>query len=171
MHSYRIEDSEVLRLVVAIGFFCSEVVLLLAFLGLGLMVSTAVMSHAGVGTSSIWSVDELRRAFGASMIFMVLSGYIVSVAALLALFRARPLSFTHAASVALLFVMHAGFFLFYLRGPAVPSSSLMLIAVGVGCVIAAAAVQYFLWNKWLLPRGQERARRARCHFGRKRITL
>lgn len=151
MHSYRIEDSEVLRLAVAIGFYCSEVVLLLAFLGFGLMVSTAAMSHAGVGTSSLWSVDELRRAFGASMIFMVLSGYIVSVAALLALFRARPLSLTHAACVALLFVMHAGFFLFYLRGPAVPSSAVMIIVVGVVSVIAAAAMQYLLWHKWMSP--------------------
>lgn len=154
MFSYRIEDSNVLRLAVAIGFYCSEVVLLLVFLSLGLMVSTAVMSHAGVGTSSLWSVDELRRAFGASMIFMVLSGYIVSIAALLALFRARPLSLMHAAWVALLFLLHAGFFLFYLRGPAVSSSSVMLIAVGVACVIAAAAAQYILWNKWILPRGQ-----------------
>jgi hypothetical protein len=154
LHSYRIEDSEVLRLAVAVGFYCSEVVLLLVFLGLGLMVSTAPMGHAGVATSLLWYVDEARRAFGASMIFMVLSGYIVSVAALLALFRARPLSLTHAVWITFLFVLHAAFFLFYLRGPAVPSSSVMLIAVGVACVIAAAAAQYVLWSKWLLPRGQ-----------------
>lgn len=139
--------------VVAIGFFCSEMVLLIVFLSLGVMVSTAAMGHAGIGTSPLWSFDEVRRAFGASMIFMVLSGYIVSIAALLALFRARPLSLTHAACITLLFVLHAGFFLFYLRGPAVPSSSVMLIGVGVACVIAATAAQYFFWSKSLLPRG------------------
>lgn len=154
MHSYRIEDSEVLSLVVAIGFFCSEMVLLIVFLGLGLMVSTAAMSNAAVGTSPLWSVDEARRALVASMGFMILSGYIVSVATLLACFRARPLSSTHAAWVLVLFVLHAGFFLLYLRGPAVLSSSLLLIAVGLACVIIAAAAQYFLWRKWLLPRGR-----------------
>ena len=154
MHCYGIEDPDVLTLVVAIAFFFSEVILLVVFLGLGLMILTAAMSHAGVGTSHLWSIDEVRRAFIASTGFMVLSGYIVSVAALLALFRARPLSVTHAAWVSVLFVLHAVFFLFYLRGPAVSSSGVMLITVGVACVIAATAAEFFLWRKWLPSRSQ-----------------
>ena len=149
MHCYGIEDSDVLRLGIALGLLCSELALLIAFLGFGLMVFTAATTHAAVGAAPLWSVDEVRRALVASLGFMVLSGYVLSVTALLVFFRARPLSLMHAAWVALLFVLHAVFFLFYLRGPAVASSSVILIAAGVACVIAAAAVQYLLWNKSL----------------------
>jgi hypothetical protein len=142
----------VLRLAVAIGFYISEVVLLVVCLSVGLMVFTAVTTPADVGTQSLGSIDEVRRAVGASVLFAILSGFAVSVAVLLALFRTRPLCLMHAASVALLFVIHATFFLFYLMGRAVPSSSAGLIAVGVACVAAAAKMQHALWNTWLFPR-------------------
>jgi hypothetical protein len=145
----------VLSLAVAIGFFCSEVIVLVVFLALGAMLSAAATSDAALSNpSSILSTHEAIRALGASILFIILSGYLVSLATLCAIFRARLLSLTHATWVTLLFVLHAGFFLFYLRAPAVLSSSLMLVAVGVVCVIAAVATEYFLWRKWLLPRGR-----------------
>ena len=140
-----------LSLAVAIGFLVSELLLLTIFIGLGLWVSAAAMTHAGVGTSPLWSVDEARRALGGSMIFMILSGYFLTVVITLACFRSRLLSLPHAAWVTLLFVLHAAFFFLYLWGPAVLSSSLLIVAVGVASVITAAVVQYFLWRTWLLP--------------------
>lgn len=140
-----------LRPTAAIGFFLSEVVVLAVFLALGTMLYAVAAGDTAVGSTSIWSADEVLRAFGASMLFLILSGYLVSLAVLLVMFRSRPLSPTHAAWATLLFALHAFFFLFYLRAPAVLSSNSALVAVGVVCVIVAAASQYLLWRKWLLP--------------------
>jgi hypothetical protein len=136
-------------LVAAIGFFCSEVIVLTAFLALGIFLLAAAAPDAVTTSSSILTTHELLRAIGASVGFMILSGYLVSVATLLVIFRNRLLSLTHAGWITLLFVVHAVFFLFYLRGPAVVSSSALLVVVGIACVIAAAATEYFLWRKWL----------------------
>jgi hypothetical protein len=136
-------------LVAAIGFFCSEVIALTAFLALGIFLYAAVAPDAVATGSSILSIHELLRALGASVVFMILSGYLVSIAILLVIFRNRVLSLTHAGLITLLFVLHAGFFLFYLRGPVVVSSSTLAVAVGVVCVIAAAATQYLFWRRWL----------------------
>ena len=124
-------------------------IVLTAFLALGVFLQAAAAPAAIATSSSIFTIDELLGALGVSVMFMILSGYLVSIAILLVIFRNRLLSLTHAGWVTLLFVLHAGFFLFYLRGPAVLSSSVLLIAVGVVCVIAAAATEYLVWRQWL----------------------
>lgn len=156
MQRYRIEDSELLTLGLAICFFVSEMVLLTVFLALGIALFAAVAGDAAGGSASMFSAREALRCLGASVIFVCLSGYFVSVALalLVAFFRTRLLSLTHLAWATVLFVFHAAFFLLYLRGPAVLSTSLMLIAIGAVSVVAAATTEYVLWRKWLLPRGQ-----------------
>jgi hypothetical protein len=146
--------AQMLRPAIAIGFFCSEVLALIVFLALAMLLSAGVSTDGSPYTSSLWSTHEIARSVGASIGFLVLSGYIVSVTILSVIFRSRLLSLTHGVWLTLLFILHAGFFLFYLRGPAVLSSGLILLATGVVCVLGAAAVEYFLWRKWLAPRGR-----------------
>lgn len=150
MYSYRIEDSTVLRSVLIVGFFLLDAFLLVAFLALGMMLPTALVGNPITAGSSILSLDELRRAVGAALVFMMLSGYTVSVAILTAIFRNQLLSRARTIWLVLLFVLHAAVFLFYLNGPAVIELSALLIAVGVICVIAVTAVEYVLWRRWLL---------------------
>jgi len=138
---------------IAIGFFLSEVLLLLIFLSIALLLSAAISTDSNVGYTSLWTVSEIRRATGAAMLFLFLSGYIISIAFLSLTFYSRPLSIAHALWATLLFVLHAAFFLFFLRGPAVFSSALILIVVGTTAVGGAATTEYLLWRKWLLSPG------------------
>ena len=141
------------RPLVAIGLFISEVVVLIIVFAIALLLSVAILSDANDGYSSLWTLSEIRRAAGAAMLFLILSGYIISIAFLSLIFYSRLLSLTHALWATLLFVLHAAFFLFYLRGPAALSSALVLIVVGTTAVGGAATTEYFLWRKWLLLPG------------------
>jgi hypothetical protein len=137
------------RLLAVIGFFCSEVIVLIIFLALGILLFAAVPISGATSSSSVLATREVLRAIGVSVLFIVVSGYLASVAMLLVIFRNRLLSLTHATWLTALFALHAVFFIFYLRGPAIVSSSMLLVAVGVICVSAAAATQYVLWRRWL----------------------
>lgn len=155
MHGYGIEDSEVLRPVLALGFYVAEMVLLTTALAIGILLSNMLTGDAAAGSVPDFSVHEALRSFGASVLFMILSGYFVTVAGLVVLFRKRLLSLAHASWLVLLFLLHSGFFLFYLRASEVSSSSVALIATGAVCVGVAAAAEYMLWRRWLLPRSEK----------------
>lgn len=144
-----------LSLALAIGFYVFEVVLLTIALAFGIVLSATLTGDATAGSASAFSAHEALRAFGASLLFMVLSGYFVSVAGLVVLFRTQLLSLSRSMWLVLLFLVHSGFFLFYLRASEVSSSSVMLIGIGVVCVVAAATAEYMLWRRWLLPRSAE----------------
>jgi hypothetical protein len=137
------------RPLLTIGFFISEVVLLIIFLAIAGLLSAAISTDVNVGYASLWSWSEIRSATGAAMMFLILSGYIISIAILSVIFYSRLLTVTHALWTTLLFVLHAAFFFFYLQGPAVLSSAFILIAVGTVSVGGAAVMEYFLWRKWL----------------------
>jgi hypothetical protein len=138
-----------LKPLVAIGFFISEVVMLIIFLSIAGLLSAAISTDADVGYSSLGSWSEIRSAMGAAMMFLTLSGYIISIAILSVIFYSRLLTVAHALWTTLLFVLHAALFWFYLRGPTALSSALILIAVGTVSVGGAAAMEYLLWRKWL----------------------
>jgi hypothetical protein len=138
------------RLAITVCFFVSEVILLVAFLATGIYILAAVTIETPPGVSYVLA-DEARRALGSAAVFIVLSGYIVSVAALLGYFRIQPLTLARAVWLVALFALHAGIFLFVMRAPAVVSTSLTLIAIGAVCVAAAASTEYILWRRWLGP--------------------
>lgn len=142
-----------LKLATLISFMLSDVLLLVCTLSGGLLLFTALSGEMSGGTSTfaapLLSKGEIIEAFGIAAMFMILSGYIVSVVVLSVIFRDRLVSFARAAWLILLFVLHAGVFLFYLRGPAVYTTSALLIAVGVVCVFSVILMEYFLWRAWL----------------------
>jgi len=139
------------RPAIAIAFFCSEVLALIVFLALALLLLVGVSTEGSPYMASVWSASEIARSLGASSAFIVLSGYIFSVGILSVVFRSKPLSLAHGAWLTALFILHAGFFVFYLRGPAVLSSAMILLATGIVGVVGAIATEYFLWRKWLAP--------------------
>lgn len=131
------------------GFILSEALLLIALLAFGIALSASISSNLPIAEAPPTVMEEAFRAVGASVLFMVLSGYLVSVITLTLVFRANPLSRTRASLLVLFFVLHAGVFLFYLRAPANFTTSALLIAVGVICVVAVTILEYLLWRKWL----------------------
>lgn len=137
------------------GFLLSEVLLLIALLTFGIVLSACISSDLPIVETPPMLLAEAFRAFGASVLFIVLSGYLVSVVTLTLIFRANPLSRLRASLLALLFVLHAGVFLFYLRAPADFKTSAVLIVVGVVCVIAVTMLEHLLWRRWLPPRSMQ----------------
>lgn len=132
------------------AFILSDVFLLICMLSGGILIFTALSGEPTAFTLSLFSRSEVIRAFGVAAIFMTFSGYIVSIVIVTVIFRARLLSFARASWLVLLFVLHAGMFVFYLRAPGVYTSSALLISVGVVCVFAVTALEYFLWRGRLL---------------------
>lgn len=138
-----------LKPVFIVGFIVLETFLLVALLAVGVMVSAGIGSNLiAVGAPPpFW--DEARRAVGASAVFMILSGYLVSVVVLTIVFRAQLLSRARAVWLVLLFVLHAAFFLFYLSAPAEFRTSGLLIVVGTFCVVAVTVLERLLLRRWL----------------------
>jgi len=144
-----IEFKKMLTPIAVIGFFVLDVLLLIVSLALGLMLLTALSDDPGAFQISLLSKSDVIRALGASTVFMILSGYVVSVMILTMIFRNRLLSRARAFWLALMFAVHSGVFLFYLRAPAAQISSVRLIAIGFICVIAVTSLEYFLWRRWI----------------------
>lgn len=155
MHNYWLEDTNLLRWLLIAGFLLSEVLLLTALLTLGIALSAIISSDLSIVEVPSKFLDEAFRAFGASVLFIVLSGYLVSVIALTLIFRANPISGTRALLLVLLFAVHAGVFLFYFRAPADFMTSAILMTVGVVCVIVVTILEYLLWRRWLPPRSMQ----------------
>lgn len=149
MHSYRIEDTNVLKPVFIVGFILLEAFLLVGLLAFGIMVSASISSNLITVEAHPPILDEALRAVGASAIFMILSGYLVSVVALTVIFRTQLLSRPRASWLVLLFVLHAGLFLFYLRAPGDFMTSVLLIVVGICCVVAVTVLERLLLRRWL----------------------
>ena len=150
MHHYWIEDTLVLKREWILGFLLLETLLLVVVLALGITVISSMSGGLGAAESPPPIVDEVIRAVGAAVMFMILSGYVVSVGALTVIFSTSLLSWARASWLVMLFVLHAAFFLFYLREPAVLLTSALLIGVGVICVAIVTALEYLLWRRWLL---------------------
>ena len=131
------------------SFILSEALLLIALLAFGIAFSASISSNFPIAEASPTTMAEAFRAVGAAVLFIVLSGYLITVIALTLIFRANPLSRTRASLLVLFFVLHAGVFLFYLRAPANFRTSALLIAVGVVCVVAVTKLEYLLWRRWL----------------------
>ena len=148
MHSHRLEDTDVLKPMALVAFLLVDLVMLVGMLAVGPMSFAALSTDPGPFRSSLLSTGEVFRALAGSVGFMTLSGYLVSVSVLTVIFRNRLLSRTRASSLALLFAAHAIFFLFYLRGPAAPAMSVLLIAIGVVCVIAVTMLENVFWRRW-----------------------
>lgn len=140
-----------LKLLVRVSFYCTELVLLILFLAVGIMLS-AIATGNGIGDAdsvSVFSLDESRRAIGVAAVFAVWSGYVLSLATLIAIFRNRLVSLKHAIWIVSLYFAHAFVFLFYLRAQAVQDMVWTLIAIGLACVISATLVNFLLWRKLL----------------------
>ena len=132
-----------------IGFLLLDLVMLVGMLALGLMCFAALSTDPVPFGPSLLSTSEVFRAFAGSVGFMILSGYFVSAGALTLIFRNRLFSLVRAIWLALLFVAHAIAFLFYLMGPAVPTTSALLIAIGVACVVVVTILENALWRTWI----------------------
>lgn len=141
-----------LKPVALITFLLVDLAMLVCILAIGLLSFTALSPDLGPFTSSLLSISETFRALVGAVGFMILSGYFVSVGVLTVIFRNRLLSRARASWLALMFAVHAIFFLFYLMGPAVPQTSALLIAIGVVCVIAVTMLENVLWRGWMLRR-------------------
>lgn len=152
MHTDWVENTKVLKWFLIAGFILTEALLLIALLALGIALSASISSDLPIVEVPPTFLEEAFRAIGASVLFMVLSGYLVSVVTLTLIFRANPLSRTRASLLVMFFVLHAGVFLFYLRAPADFMASALLITVGVVCVVAVTMLEYLLWRRWLPQR-------------------
>ena len=152
MYSHRVKDTNVLRPVTLIAFFLVELVMLLCMIAIGFMSFAVLSTDLDPYSSSPLSASEVLRALTVSLGFMILSGYAVSVGVLTVVFRNGLLSRVRALCLALLFVVHAVFFLFYLRGPAVPITAALLIAIGVASVLAVIILENIFWRRWLQSR-------------------
>lgn len=128
-------------------FWITELALLIAFGALAVLVAVGVDSTDPDIGAHLLSADEIRRAAGAAVLFVILSGYGVSIGVLCVLFRDRLLARSHTAFAVLSFFVHACFFLFVLRGHAPMSSGLRLAAFGTIAVLCARAAQYAIWRK------------------------
>lgn len=131
-----------------IGFLLLDLVMLVGMLALGLVCFAALSTDPVPFGPSLLSTGEVFRAFAGSVGFMMLSGYFVSAGALTLIFRNRLFSRARAIWLSLLFVAHAVVFLFYLMGPAVPSTSAVLIAIGVVCVGVVTIFENVLCRRW-----------------------
>lgn len=136
-----------------IAFLALDVILLVTFLAIGILFASNWESQLTAVETPGRFLDEALRALGASAIFMVVSGFLLSVALLTVMLRRRLFTNVRTIWLAMLFVLHATAFLFYLRGPAVFGSSVLIIAIGVVCVVATTSLEQLLWKK-LRPRGQ-----------------
>lgn len=126
-------------------FALLEIVLFAAALAIELSLFTNLSENLGPGGDPP-ILDEARRALGASLLFMLLSGYVASVVVLDVIFRARLLSLARAIWLVVLFAVHSCIFFFYLRAPSDFTMSMCLTLGGMLCIIGVLALERLIWR-------------------------